>query len=115
MNVAAIECELLRPNDTRSVRLNALSVGPQRKDIQDCIYMYMYTLHRTGGTAKEPAASTAVPRECNASVRPFVRNHIRHVIEVANGTRHTRASLSVSRSSPEFHKLIILIIRRNIR
>lgn len=50
-------------DDTRSVRLKALSAGPQQKSI--------YETHCTGGTAKEPPASIAMYR-ANAFVRSFV-------------------------------------------
>lgn len=64
----------LRTDDTRSVRLKTLSAGPQRKSI------YEDETHRTGGTAKEPPASTA---------RMFVRSFaiIYCIIGVANGTQ----------------------------
>lgn len=46
---------------TRSVRLKALSAGPQRKS--------MYETGCTGGTAKEPPASIAAMYRANAYVR----------------------------------------------
>jgi len=70
--------KLLRIDDTRNIRLKALSVGPQRKS------MYEDETRRTGGTAKEPPACIAATYRANAYVRWFAI--ICCIIGVANGT-----------------------------